>query len=183
MSDKLVDNVRQFFDKAGRVVGRAAADNFTGNTWHEITGDVLPIDGSPIEQLFYIAFKAIRETADINWEAACKHGAGWEVDIEPQWSVGTYRADFKMQLVNYEICETKDEVLIELDGHKFHDKDETQRRYEKKRDRYLQSQGYRVLHFTGKEVTDDPYRVAQEAIALLLELDADHLSPVNYLED
>jgi len=30
------------------------------------------------------------------------------------------------------------------------------------RDRFIQSQGLKIFHYTGKEITDDPFRVAGE---------------------
>ena len=58
-------------------------------------------------------------------------------------------------------------LVVELDGHAFHDKDKRQRSYEKARDRYLVQQGLRVLHFTGSDVVADPHKVAYEVLEML----------------
>ena len=63
-------------------------------------------------------------------------------------------------------------VIVELDGHAFHDKDKKQRSYEKARDRFFVKEGYQVLHYTGSDVVADPYRVAFEVLEVLDVLEA-----------
>jgi hypothetical protein len=55
-------------------------------------------------------------------------------------------------------------VAVECDGHDFHEKTKAQAARDKKRDRDLQSLGWRVLRFTGSEVFRDPGAVAVEAL-------------------
>lgn len=58
-----------------------------------------------------------------------------------------------------------EDVIIECDSQMFHDRTERERRYEKMRDRYLIQQGYKTFHYTGKEITDSPFKVAAEILA------------------
>lgn len=44
---------------------------------------------------------------------------------------------------------------------------ECKRRYEKQRDRFLTKQGYKILHFTGTKIWNDPMSVAAEVISFL----------------
>ena len=83
-----------------------------------------------------------------------------------QEKIGNYRVDF---IVSTTICNPysyKEKVLsniiIECDGHDFHEKTKEQAKYDKKRDRYLTNLGYKVLHFTGSEIYNDFSSIAQE---------------------
>ncbi len=76
-----------------------------------------------------------------------------------------YRVDFLVSRTwSYREKGLHDSVIVELDGHEFHDKDKRQRSYEKARDRYLTRQGYKVLHYTGSDLVRDPFRVAHEVM-------------------
>jgi very-short-patch-repair endonuclease len=46
----------------------------------------------------------------------------------------------------------------------WHERTERERRYEKRRDRDLARHGYHVFRFTGKEIMEDPGRVAIEVL-------------------
>lgn len=118
---------------------------------------------SPIEQLFYIAFETLK-VIDSDLHVKC-------LEIGPQVQVLCYRVDF---MVKYFSENEEKTICVELDGHKFHERDEKQRRYEKKRDRDLQKLGYQVMHFTGKEVTDNPFKVAAEVISAAVGYEVDN---------
>lgn len=51
-------------------------------------------------------------------------------------------------------------LVVELDGHDFHEKTKEQAAHDKKRDRWLQLKGYAVLRFTGSEVFAEPVACA-----------------------
>jgi hypothetical protein len=61
----------------------------------------------------------------------------------------------------------KKNLIIECDGHEFHEKTKAQAARDKKRDRTLQSLGYVVIRFTGSEVYNDPIACAEEALECL----------------
>lgn len=64
-----------------------------------------------------------------------------------------YRVDFMFEYHS----KNKDKVVIvECDGHDFHEKTKQQAAKDKKRDRDLIKEGYIVLHFTGSEIYKDP---------------------------
>lgn len=84
------------------------------------------------------------------------------MQVIPQWPIGKYRADFAIRGPYSDKI-----VCVELDGHGFHDRDERQRRYEKRRDRFFVARGHAVLHFTGAEVVEDPCGAVVEALGLL----------------
>ena len=80
--------------------------------------------------------------------------------ILPQFVIGKYRVDVLIEQdfdigyrVGYEepIWRTY-RCVVECDGHDFHEKTKQQASRDRERDRYIQSQGYRVLHFSGAEI-------------------------------
>ena len=142
---------------------------------------------SPIEQVFYAAVCTLLETnyvagGRVKGQASL---AGMRdiwiesgIEIWPQTEIGPYRVDFVLSYkgeatlvdaVHSRTVPVKPlkEIVVELDGHAFHDRDARQRSYEKKRDRFLQKQGYEVFHYTGSDVVKDPFGVAAECLAEL----------------
>lgn len=140
-------------------------------------GDV--VIESPIERMLYSALVCVRtcqklpnDDVDSTWpEFDIAHG----LVIEPQREIGKYYVDF---LVTYRfllyssrlkktVVQLENSVIVECDGHDWHDFDEPTRRKEKQRDRFLQKEGYKIFHYTGKEITDDPIKVAEEIIEVV----------------
>lgn len=105
---------------------------------------------SPLEAAFHIALAhAINESAykdDI--------GARFQVPI------GKYRVDFLLTLRGQKL-------VVECDGHDFHERTKEQARKDRSRDRYLTNEGYTVIRFTGSEIWADAWKRAEEAVALL----------------
>lgn len=163
----ITDNVQAFLAKAEADYARMQVDRFSDFVVSIARTELK----SPIEDLFYIAFCAQVEAefqvlnphhvSDGN--GGVKDGEG--VYIKPQYKIGNYRADFLIYQ-NGLSEHPAAPVIVELDGHDFHDKDKHQRAYEKSRDRFLVRRGFKVLHFTGSEVVADPYKVAFEALCV-----------------
>lgn len=68
--------------------------------------------------------------------------------IETQVPVGRYRAD----IVVTTLTNPEQTLVVECDGHQYHEKSRDQAAKDKVRDRFLQSMGYTVFHFTGAEI-------------------------------
>lgn len=151
-----------------------------------------PIE-SPIERMLYAALNTIRIERNLSdgepqiwkcglrgtkstWDFECSEG----LSISPQRKIGKFRVDF---VVSYHCCawpnsegrpgdkkiiDAGKTIVVECDGHDWHERTESERRYEKQRDRFLQSKGYEVFHYTGKEITDDPFAVADEILDYLM---------------
>jgi len=170
---EIPENVREFEGKCERAIGRYAAECYDADIYNDIQNGV----ESPIEQLFLYAFKAI-----------CRIESGYETEVEadadedgPFWfgmiikqqdKIGKYRADFCISYNPYQKAKDRSDqkaVVVELDGHEFHDKDERQRRYEKARDRFFQKNGYVIFHYTGSEICRDPLVAASEVFSFLTE--------------
>ena len=148
---------------------------------------------SPVEALFYygLVLSAVEQGINIKTgyknkrpyhyfyraDANCTDSEGIPtVTIMPQSQIGEYRVDF---LIEYEqdIIETDDQgndkgvqfrssIIVECDGHDFHEKTKAQASKDKKRDRVLQSVGYRVFRFTGSDIYKDPISCAEEVYGL-----------------
>lgn len=108
----------------------------------------LDICESPIERRFLAAIYGLQNGYMFS---RCR-------GIVPQQQIGPYRVDFLIQI------EDKAPIVVECDGHDFHERTKEQARRDKARDRYLQVAGYKVLRFTGSEIWADPLDCAQQAL-------------------
>jgi very-short-patch-repair endonuclease len=70
----------------------------------------------------------------------------------PQHEIGKYRCDF---------IHEESKTVIEVDGHEYHHTQE-QRTNDLKRQRFLQSEGWQVIRFTGSEIYRDAKRCISE---------------------
>lgn len=104
--------------------------------------------------------------------------------IEPQAQLGEYRVDF---LLTYRECvpdfdhkeKLKDgtetpgvkdvivHLIIECDGHDYHDRSREQASRDRERDRELKKLGYEVFRYTGADIWKDPLACAAEAVEVL----------------
>lgn len=82
--------------------------------------------------------------------------------LEPQYQIGDYRADFLLGS-KHGATDLRKCIVIECDGHDFHDKTKEQAARDKARDRALSASVGRVLRFTGSEIYRDPAKCADEA--------------------
>lgn len=153
---KITQDVFAFLDKASVLYGRIQEETFSYRMFSDVVNEGLE---SPIEDLFYIA---------LNLQCAAQFS---EIQIAPQAKIGSFRVDFVVSLGAPSASASSSPVVVELDGHDFHDKNKHQRSYEKARDRFLVKRGYKVLHFTGSDVVSDPLKVAHEVLDVLGVMD------------
>jgi very-short-patch-repair endonuclease len=93
-------------------------------------------------------------------------------DIEPQKQIGKYRADFAISSAGNEEMETglgetpmaHVRLIVEADGHDFHERTKEQAQRDKQRDRELQRLGWKVIRFTGSEIWKDAAGCAREVM-------------------
>jgi very-short-patch-repair endonuclease len=174
------NNVKKAIDRAANLYGSFQARHFA-----QLTEINLAVDGvkSPIEQIFYASFMALGSalTGDIKTWQPSKNDE-FSVFLNSQVQIGKFRVDFIVTFVTME--GEFNQVVIELDGHDFHDKNKEQRAYEKSRDRYLTAQGFPILHYTGSEICKDPFKAVVEALAIVKAVPdgfADSYDPKNPL--
>lgn len=128
---------------------------------------------SPIERIFLVAFVSrLFMYSESNEVVGTPTGYEWgqrsgsSIVILPQASIGKYRVDF---LIAYKMAATQEnepikyqELIVECDGHDFHDRTKEQAQRDKARDRKLQSGKRQVFRFTGSELFRKPVECAAE---------------------
>jgi very-short-patch-repair endonuclease len=60
-------------------------------------------------------------------------------------------------------------IVVECDGHQWHEKEPWQASRDRRRDRVLQRRGYCVFRFTGSDIFHDPCGCAREVIDTLID--------------
>lgn len=79
---------------------------------------------------------------------------------------GKYRADFLL-VAKYEYSEKRSLIVIECDGHDFHERTKEQAARDRQRDRDMTAAGYKVFRFTGSEIWRDAGGCAAEVASFL----------------
>lgn len=147
--------------------------------------------GSPIEAMFLAAFVSVRgwgewvrvfdtenDGDDPCYVAEYGHamdGASTRYDVWPQWRIDRYRVDF---LIEYVVPWLRREgggwrqgvtgrLVVECDGHDFHERTKEQAKRDRSMDRDLQQRGLMVLRFTGSEIHADANACAVEVCRAL----------------
>lgn len=86
------------------------------------------------------------------------HASGGEVGVQPQAQIGEYRVDFLITCSGSK----RAGIVIECDGHNYHERTKEQAARDRRRDRWMQGQGFLVLRFTGSEIVSGDSTVARE---------------------
>lgn len=109
---------------------------------------------SPIERLLGAAI--VRGAASFTRIPGLGVGIvnGWVLDV--QTNIGRFRPDFEL------VPTSGPGIVVEADGHAFHERTPEQAAHDRSRDRWMTSQGYRVLRFTGTEINRAAARCAIE---------------------
>lgn len=109
------------------------------------------------------------------------------LELAPQTVIEGFRVDFKVTLSDYlpdwnnstldsngeriptgKLVESS--IVVECDGHAFHERTKTQVIKDKKRDRTLQSAGFYVFRYTGSEIWTDVFECAQQIYDTLVKM-------------
>lgn len=73
------------------------------------------------------------------------------IRVELQAPIGEYRADFLLTVLDHN-GGTLGRVVVECDGHAFHERTKDQAARDRSRDRAMTLAGYTVMRFTGSEI-------------------------------
>ena len=117
---------------------------------------------SPIESIFLMAFNVINYEYYDN--LLC---------LESQYEIKTdgkkYRADFVFdtELLEYQVAEKAYKLVIECDGHEFHKATKEQVKKDNERDMALKKLGYDVLHYSGSQIYEEPWKCADEVCSYI----------------
>lgn len=134
---------------------------------------------SPIEKLFYLAlnshlsfqpseFDALLVAEDGETAERLKANNKYAIIVEPQKQIGAWRVDFLISAYRWampNVTEGWQALVVECDGHAFHERTKEQAARDRARDRGLQSEGYTVFRFTGSELWRDPLGCAEQVVA------------------
>lgn len=107
---------------------------------------------SPIEHLFFAAYEFMKP------HLMLPENAG--LQMVQQREVGRYRADFYFQIRNVE--KKLKEMVVEVDGHEFHERTKAQATRDRSRDRWMDDMGILVVRFTGSEVWANPFSCVEQ---------------------
>lgn len=132
---------------------------------------------SPIEQQFYVQWlRVVFEFARIPMASSNALG-GWGLStlvtapfmwltLSPQQTIKldghVYRVDFLVEIEREN--KTFYYIVVELDGHDFHERTKEQAKRDKSRDRTLVRHGYSVLRFTGSEIYNNPREAVKDVL-------------------
>lgn len=88
----------------------------------------------------------------------------FELEIVPQYEIGKYKVDFL-------VCHYKTDtyIVIECDGHNFHEKTKKQAAHDKTRDRFITKQGYTILRYTGSQICENPQEISDDVHSIIKE--------------
>ena len=130
---------------------------------------------SPLEKVFFLEYVALYDTQygwtpderpvfvhEVKASAARGRERDYNVFLIPQAAIKiidkTYRADFLIQIEAWVDRSTRvfGKIVVEIDGHNFHERTKEQAAHDRSRDRALMAAGYKVVRFTGSEIYKDP---------------------------
>lgn len=121
----------------------------------------------------YDVFLLQPETSDREFHETINEGL-LTIVIQPQVKIGNYRVDFLVTCSGGRYWEYQNPVklettklIVECDGHDFHERTKEQARKDKERDRELQKLGFRVFRFAGSEIYADPMKCASNVLRFL----------------
>lgn len=143
------------------------------------------VGDSPIEKLFFRAFMVTgwlgRRAHGVwlshgmqAWASGEKHGAPFgKLMIEPQVQLPGWRVDFMISAWSFGTIHHRTlgkqqgeegwrKLIVECDGHDFHERDKKQAKRDRSRDRWAADNGYDVYRFTGSEIHNNPMKCADQ---------------------
>ena len=146
------------------------------------------VGDSPIEKLFSHAFRMSAiyshsyERGSLRFMPEGKDATGvlakelmYDYVVFPQYKIGKYRVDFLICAFEFGGCDWENDepvydqrcwkfLVVECDGHDFHERTKEQAARDRKRDREMSLDGYEVFRFTGSEIWRNPTGCALDVI-------------------
>ena len=104
---------------------------------------------SPIEKIAYLQIQSLR-----------RHYGIFNFIVRWQQKIEKYRVDF---YITYH----DKRIVVECDGHDFHEKTKYQASRDKERDRDLQKQGSIVLRYSGSDIINNPSKISDDIFDIL----------------
>lgn len=134
---------------------------------------------SPIEKVMFLTLQHLRmfNLYDRHSSLDLKFFPQKEIDLGER----KIRVDFLVILRQLKLSGMKDyytpcwdilkeaHVVVECDGHDYHERTKEQAQRDRERDRLLQYHGYPIFRFTGSEIYKDPMGCTRQVIEFLME--------------
>lgn len=161
-------------DDAANCNKLARAIVHVGWDW-DFENEPIPKYESPIEILLACALDVSIRLDALNWQASTEFGLTHADCVEvldastagvgmfSQVKIEPYTVDF-MFLYRHRVSGEIGGIVVECDGHAFHERTKEQAAHDKSRDRFLQSEGFKVLRFTGSEIWNKTYDCVNEIV-------------------
>jgi len=143
----MADNKSQFADSLMR---------YLEGEYGDMNGQ--PLCQSPIEGMMMWALSAV---------GALQSGGENVISIHAQHQIGSYRVDFLVTVTYVRPPHWSAQIIVECDGHDFHEKTKEQASRDKKRERDLQAAGFSVFRFSGSDIWKDVCACALEVFEFL----------------
>lgn len=86
-----------------------------------------------------------------------------------QEKFGPYTADFSITL-RHKDGHREEEIIIECDGHDYHERTKEQAAHDRKRDRWFTAEGIKVFRFTGSEIFNNSSGCVEEIVSFLEDI-------------
>lgn len=118
---------------------------------------------SPIEDIFFSALWNVAKLEGPHEPAISDEPDLGVLGFVTQEKIEKFRVDFVITVRNRHSGSFK-RMVVECDGHDFHERTKEQARKDRSRDRRLQELGFTVYRFTGAELYRDPVKCAQDVI-------------------
>lgn len=177
MARKNQDPIEKIIEAANEAVASRIAASVKMNRGTE----------SPIEDVFLTALGAASKfiltgnRAEVRLAPSGDYAPSesdiYQFVVWPQSQIDGYRVDFLICAYDFRSSEWDNDLLkvvydpahwrrliVECDGHDFHERTKEQAARDRKRDRDLSLKGYDVFRFTGSEIWRDPIKCAGDVI-------------------
>jgi very-short-patch-repair endonuclease len=117
---------------------------------------------SPIEELLVRAVDIYTSLGGfgyrIGYEPLEKFSCGFNVQF--QHNIDKYRVDFLFSIIS--VSGKTHRLVVECDGHDFHERTKEQAIRDRSKDRRIQELGYKIFRFTGSEIYNKSFECARQ---------------------
>ena len=119
---------------------------------------------SPIEQIFITAFDLYIKLLNKDYILLF---AQRPIEIGDK----KYIADFCFETDEYvNRFDTNKKIIIECDGHDFHQKTKEQVKHDNEREYDLKMAGYEVIRFSGSQIYNEPFKCAEDTYNYIMKI-------------
>lgn len=182
---ELTEKVKDFLDKT--------SNKLSLDFYEDVMSQFSDGDGkgnyieSPIEQMFYIEWffrenkPNSRPPFNLEFQYQDETTGKYKIDFIVSFGIDAYFA--YNDKIPFDIFKTikSPQLGIELDGHVWHEKTKEQVQYHKERERFLVSNGWKLLRFTGSEIYKDTKKCVDEVLKISYRIRKDYFNKLTEL--